>query len=755
MLSSYTTTTSGNGGTSSSDVFLIGSVEEKNPKNFGKISYKSDDNIINSSDTAQGNLEKYFLEKEFPGKELTDEDSSGEDTPFWNDLHDKMLSASGNDTTILEEKEYEDRSDDEILWGMKNKEELLETKEQIIVLQKELMNAASQHGDDVTELSQEVDDLYWKLSDANDKIFDLRKELDAKKSIADLVGPDIITSSYSSTEGQEKKKEAIKNEVRELKTKLKDKDNVHEKELAELRGRLSDSGEREEVITMKDGLKKAIQRITLLQKQFEDKQLSKESNVNSPPQELEKLKKMWVLKESEYKSKQVELEEALLAAKAPHEDNTMTTAARKSFQAELKKRDEMLETARMKLQGLTSEEEQHKSQDNTYCELVVAKEQIGALEKELQDIKSQQREETSDLQRHQEREIEALHRQLHDVHISFAQKETQYQNELDELMHYHPSYGTENLQLEIPSMNDNKKQQQSATIATAAAQPLSEQDISVNSNQQTLGSPSKSELSLDQSGDRWSSFGSNPLQKHQSKSQGLETNSSISSSSLKDGDQQKRTEPSERQTNNGGDLYSNDNSMYQQQQDKGSQQSSFVSSSSSDRFFQYDLAPFDERNAPPPPPPQYFPNQQESYTPLNSNQKSNVINGPESRWSRWSSFGNIPFRYDQSKNNSQQEAHYTQEYNNNISFQEGTNLGNCPETCWSNFGDSSSHYDEPSLQQVNNNDVLQYPETPFQYTDSPPENFPENLPLSPMDPNASPDNHWSASGNSGGGMDPR
>lgn len=691
MLSTSTTNTSDNDDTSSLDDFLIRSVEEETPKAFGNISYKSDDNVNNSSEIAK---------------------------------------ASGKDITILEEKEYKDRSGGEVLSRRKKKKKLLKAEEQIFSLQKELVDAASQHGEDVTELSQQLEDLNLKLSDANDKISDLRKQSDAK-------------SSYSSTEGQEKTNKAIKNEVRKLKQIIKDKDNVHEKELAELRERSSDSGEKEEAVIMKDGLDNAIQTIALLQKQFEDKQLSKESNGNSSPQKLEKMKKMWGLKESEYKSKQVELEGALLAAKTRREeDNTMIAAASENFQAELKKRDEMLETAQMKFQELLSEEEQLKNQDNTYCELVASKEQVGALEKKLQDIKSQQKEETSGLQRRQEHEIEALHRQLHDVHTAFAQKETQYQNKLDDLMHQRPSYGTKNPQLGIPSMKDNNKQQQSATITTAAAQPLSEQAIA-NSNQRTLGPPSTSKFPSDQSGDRWSSFGSTPfINKHQRKNQGSEKNSSISSSSLKDYDQQNRTEPSERQINNGGgNLYSNDNSTYQQQQNK-------------DRSSQYDPAPFDERNAPPP--QQYFPNQQEGYAPLNSNQKSPDINGPGDRWSRWSSFGNIPFCYDQSKTNSQQEARYTQEEynNNNIPFQEGANLGNRPESRWSSFDDSPFNYDELSLQQQgNDNDMLQHPEDTSQYMDSPSESFPENLPPSPMDLNVSPDSHWSASGNRGG-VDP-
>jgi len=89
VLSTSTTNTSDNDDTSSLDDFLIRSVEEETPKAFGNISYKSDDNVNNSSEIAK---------------------------------------ASGKDITILEEKEYKDRSGGEVLSRRKKKKKVTESR---------------------------------------------------------------------------------------------------------------------------------------------------------------------------------------------------------------------------------------------------------------------------------------------------------------------------------------------------------------------------------------------------------------------------------------------------------------------------------------------------------------------------------------------------------------------------------------------------------------------------------------------------
>lgn len=303
---------------------------------------------------------------------------------------------------------------------------LEEAKDKIVMLQNELLSSASIHGEDVTALSKQIEDLYFQLSKERELVAALKKEADGDVSfdISD-VKLNALNRTFIKRENEYKEK------LTSMTKELKEKDLNHEKALEELRLKIDEevsnncknnkNGKDE---GMKKDLDDAIQRIVNLQKNLLDAK-DKGKDETSANQDIETMKSEFSTKASEYEEKIKTLTQELKDNSKAHAEaltiagEVATASLKKEHEEELRKRDLALEGTIQKFQKKMEKELSH---DRTYTDLVQAKEKIRGLETELQQAQKKLEEETG-----------ALTQSLQEVQSAFFERENAYNYELNKM----------------------------------------------------------------------------------------------------------------------------------------------------------------------------------------------------------------------------------------------------------------------------------------------------------------------------------
>jgi len=430
---------------------------------------------------------------------------------------------------------------------------LEEAKDKILMLQNELLETASKHGEDVTSLSQQVEDLYFQLSQERENVAALKKQIDGDVSfdISD-VKLDALNRTFI------KKEKEYKEEMRKMAEELEEKENEHENKLEELRQKIKNEvSEDQKDGGMKKELDDAIQRIVNLQENLIKAKEEKKSKTTTKEELAETLKSEFSKKESDYKEKVKKLKQELNdigkthAAELKKAGETATTSLKKDHEEELRKRDLALEGTIQKFQKKMQED---MSSDRTYSDLVQSKERIRELEAELSQAKKQLKDETG-----------ALTKNLQDLQAAFFERENAYNYEMNKM--------SEQSKNQWSTVNNNPQFEYNAQ-----QQPPPQQTQQPPQQQQAVYEPRNTDKSW------YSAETSSPQSMKPMTPEGNDT-----------GNNARQGKPL--------GVYGN---ISNQRDDHYSPQQSLDGSN------------YKEEN-----------------------------DGSESRWSRWSSFGNVPFKYEQ------------------------------------------------------------------------------------------------------------
>jgi len=555
-------------------------------------------------------------------------------------------SLTSDKESVVELSKYEETAtlDAEVLVdGLK----LEEAKDKIVTLQNDLLSSAAQHGEDVTSLSKQIEDLYFELSKEKEQVAALKKQADGDVSF-DI--SDVKLNALNRT--FLKKEKNYKEEISNMAKELKENDLEHKKELGELRLKIQDEDKKD---GMKKDLDEAVQRIVSLQKNLLDVK-EKDKDGATTNKDLDTMKAEFSRSEKEYEEEIKRLKEELKGIDKAHSAElkearkSATASLKKEHEEELRKRDSALEGTIQKFQNKMEKELSH---DRTYSDLVQAKEKIRSLESELEQVRAQLKEETG-----------ALTQSLQEVQAAFFERETAYNYELKKM--------SEELRNKESTFNNNPQYQYNAQPPPQQAgnynqensprnQPKSrgaedawyyaaEDTASENSQgdqryspQQPIGSdPSEEEKKR---WSRWASFGNIPFKYGKPDDKTPVSNNAKVQESLPSHHDKIAMSQKEKEFTNG---------PLQNQQDVAPP-SEYGNQYLQDQNFQGQYAqgmyPQDQY-----PQDGYFPNEQgfgqmmmgpptQEGIPNNSNNKESYSANINDTGDRWSSFGSTPFKY--------------------------------------------------------------------------------------------------------------